>query len=65
MKALMSLPLSRLTFSMDQSKEIPDLKAKDDDARLRKASNEFEAIFIQQMLKIHLHLYLIYLENYE
>ena len=51
MKALMSLPLSRLTFSMDQSKEIPDLKAKDDDARLRKASNEFEAIFIQQMLK--------------
>ena len=51
MKALMPLPLSRLTFSMDQLKEIPDLKAKDDDARLRKASNEFEAIFIQQMLK--------------
>ena len=47
----MSLPLSRLTLSMGQLKEIPDLKAKDDDARLRKASNEFEAIFIQQMLK--------------
>ena len=52
MKAQMPLPLSRLTLYMDQLNEVPDLRrAKDDDAGLRKASNEFEAIFIQQMLK--------------
>ena len=51
MKALMPLPLSALTLHMDQLREIPDPKVKTDDARLREASNEFEAIFIQQMLK--------------
>ena len=47
----MPLPLSALTMRMDQLREIPDAKGKTDDARLRDASNEFEAIFIQQMLK--------------
>ena len=51
MKALTSLPLSSLTLRMDQLKGIPDAKGKADDVRLREASNEFEAIFIQQMLK--------------
>ena len=51
MKALMPLPLSALTLRMDQLREIPDAKGKTEDARLREASNEFEAIFIQQMLK--------------
>ena len=51
MKALMPLPLSALTLRMDQFRQIPDAKGKTDDARLREASNEFEAIFIQQMLK--------------
>ena len=51
MKALTSLPLSSLTLHMDQLREIPDTKGKTDDIRLREASNEFEAIFIQQMLK--------------
>ena len=47
----MPLPLSALTLRMDQLRELPDAKGKTDDARLREASNEFEAIFIQQMLK--------------
>ena len=51
MKALVPLPLSALTMHMDQLREFPDAKGKTDDARLREASNEFEAIFIQQMLK--------------
>ena len=51
MKALMPLPLSALTLRMDQLRGLPDTKAKTDDAKLREASNEFEAIFIQQMLK--------------
>ena len=51
MKALMPLPLSAQTLRMDQLREIPDAKGKIDDASLREASNEFEAIFIQQMLK--------------
>ena len=51
MKAQMPLPLSSLTLRMDQLMEIPGTKGKTDDARLREASNEFEAIFIQQMMK--------------
>ena len=51
MKALMPLPLSALTLRIDQSREIPNAKDKTDDAKLREASSEFEAIFIQQMLK--------------
>ena len=47
----MPLPLSSLTLRMDQLREIPVDKGKTDDARLRAASNEFEAIFLQQMLK--------------
>ena len=51
MKALMPMPLSSLTLRMDYLRKIPDEKGKTDDTRLREASNEFEAIFIQQMLK--------------
>ena len=51
MKALMPLPLSALTLRMDQLRELPDAKVKKDDTSLREVSNEFEAIFIQQMLK--------------
>ena len=47
----MPLPLSALTLRMDHLREIPDVKVKADDAKLREASSEFEAIFIQQMLK--------------
>ena len=45
------MPLSALTMRMDQLSKIPDAKGKTDDAKLREASNQFEAIFIQQMLK--------------
>ena len=51
MKAVSSLPLSSLTLRMDQLREIPEARAKNNDVRLLEASNEFEAIFIQQMLK--------------
>ena len=47
----MPLSVSALTLRMDQLRETPDAKVKTDDAKLRDASNEFEAIFIQQMLK--------------
>ena len=47
----MPLPLSALKLRMDQSREFPDAKGKADDAKLREAANEFDAIFIQQMLK--------------
>ncbi len=47
----MPSPLSGLTHRVNQLKDIPDAKGKEDDSRLREASNEFEAIFIQQMLK--------------
>ena len=51
MKSLVPLPLSSLKLSMDQSRDLPVTKGKDDKAKLREAANEFEAIFIQQMLK--------------
>ena len=51
MKALLPLPLSSLKLQMDQSRNLPDAKGMDDKAKLREAANEFEAIFIQQMLK--------------
>ena len=51
MKALLPLPLSSLKLRMDQSRVLPDAKGKDDKVKLREAANEFEAIFIQQMLK--------------
>ena len=47
----MPLPLSSLKLRMDQSRNLPDAKVKDGEAKLREATNEFEAIFIQQMLK--------------
>ena len=51
MKALMPSPFSEFAYRMDRLKGLPDAKGKTDDHRLREASNEFEAIFIQQMLK--------------
>jgi flagellar protein FlgJ len=51
MKSLMPLPLSSLKIRMEQSRDLPDAKGKGDEAKLREAANEFEAIFIQQMLK--------------
>ena len=47
----MSLPISSLKIRMEQSRDFPDAKGKGDEAKLREAANEFEAIFIQQMLK--------------
>ena len=47
----MPLPLSSLSFRMEQSRDFPDAKGNADDTQLREAANEFEAIFIQQMLK--------------
>ncbi len=47
----MPLPLSSLTFRMDQLRGLPDAKVKTDDTKLREASDDFEAIFIEQMLK--------------
>ena len=47
----MPLPLSAMKLKMNQLRELPDSKVKADDTRLREASNEFEAIFIQHMLK--------------
>ena len=51
MEALVPLPLSSLKLRMDQSRDLPGAKGQDDKAKLREAANEFEAIFIQQMLK--------------
>ena len=47
----MPLPISSLGIRMDHSRDLPDAKGKDDEAKLREAANEFEAIFLQQMLK--------------
>ena len=51
MKPLLPLSLSSLTLRMEQSRDYPSAKGNDDDVKLREAANEFEAIFIQQMLK--------------
>ena len=51
MKLSMPLPLSALTLQANQLKEIPETKGVSDDAKLRESANDFEAIFIQQMLK--------------
>ena len=51
MKTSMPLPLSALTLRANQLKAIPKTKGVREDAKLREAANEFEAIFIQQMLK--------------
>ena len=51
MKLSMPLPLSALTLQANSFKKLPETKGVSDDTRLREAANDFEAIFIQQMLK--------------
>ena len=51
MKLSMPLPLSALTLQANQLKKLPETKGVTDDTKLREAANDFEAIFIQQMLK--------------
>ena len=51
MKVSMPLPLSVLTLGADRFKAAPEIKGVTDDAKLRETASEFEAIFIQQMLK--------------
>ena len=51
MKLSMPLPLSVLTLQANSLKKLPETKGVSDDTRLREAANDFEAIFIQQMLK--------------
>ncbi len=51
MKLSMPLPLSALTLQANSLKKLPETKGVSDDTRLREAANDFEAIFIQQMLK--------------
>ncbi|MBC8259947.1 MAG: rod-binding protein [SAR324 cluster bacterium] len=51
MKASIPLPLSALTLKANQLRELPKTKGINDDAKLRETANEFEAIFIKQMLK--------------
>ncbi|SUZ72142.1 uncharacterized protein METZ01_LOCUS24996 [marine metagenome] len=43
--------MSALTLQANQLNKIPETKGVSDDAKLREAANDFEAIFIQQMLK--------------
>ena len=47
----MPLPLSVLTLDAGRVKEAPEIKGVNNDAKLRETASEFEAIFIQQMLK--------------
>ena len=51
MKISMPQSLSALTLQANQLKKIPETKGVSDDDKLREAANDFEAIFIQQMLK--------------
>jgi len=51
MKLSMPLPLSALTLQASQLKKLPETKGVSDEAKLRDAANDFEAIFINQMLK--------------
>jgi len=52
MKTSIPLPLSALTLRANQLKVAPQTKGvSSEDAKLREAANEFEAIFIQQMMK--------------
>ena len=47
----MPLPLSALTLDAWRFKRDPEIKGVSNDAKLRETASEFEAIFIQQMLK--------------
>ena len=51
MKISMPLPLSALTLQANNHKKLPETKGVTNDTKLREAASEFEAIFIQQMLK--------------
>ena len=51
MKLSIPLPLSALTLQSSQLKKLPETKGVSDDTKLRESANDFEAIFIQQMLK--------------
>ena len=51
MKISMELPLSVLSMQAEQQKSLPKTKNISDDEKLRDAANDFEAIFVQQMLK--------------
>ena len=51
MKLSMPLPLSALTQQANQLNKLPQSKGVSDDAKLRQVANDFEAIFIQQMMK--------------
>ena len=52
MKVSMPLPLlSALTLRENQLKAVSKTKGVSEDTKLREAANEFESIFIQQMLK--------------
>tara|TARA_B100001750_G_C15094227_1_gene392160 strand:- start:131 stop:451 length:321 start_codon:yes stop_codon:yes gene_type:complete len=51
MKVSMPLPLSALTLDAWRIKAPPEIKGVSNDAKLRETASEFEAIFIQQMLK--------------
>lgn len=51
MKIEMKLPLSAVSIQANQMKNLPRTKDISDDIKLREAANEFEAIFVQQMLE--------------
>ena len=51
MKIEMKLPLSVVSIQANQTKNLPRTKDISDDKKLREAANEFEAIFVQQLLK--------------
>ena len=51
MKVSMPLPLSALTLDAGRFKAAPEIKGVSNAAKLRETASEFEAIFIQQMLK--------------
>ena len=51
MKVSLPLPLSVLTLDAGRFKAAPEIKGVSNDAKLRETASEFEAIFIQQMLK--------------
>ena len=51
MKTSMPLPLSALTLKTQNQKALPNQNNISDKEKLREAADEFESIFIQQMLK--------------
>ena len=48
---LMKLPLNVTNFQLNLLKKIPQVKNFSEETKLREAANDFEAIFVQQMLK--------------